>query len=639
MKIEAHRKILLVAILTLLFVPLLANTAHGDNSISEFRLTAGIHAAEFDQFGYSVDISGDTAVVGAPFADLVYLFQYDESASTWGEDPVAVLTAPAPAGPGQFGWSVAIDGDTVVVGALDPLSYSGSAYVFTRSGGTWNEGHQLTLPSPKGIGASVAISGDTLVVGAVLPPSSAYVFRYVYDDNMGTWDWVQNWQLTPPGASFTPFFGWSVAIDGDTAVVGAPFAGTAYVYVRRGDTWDTGSELITGEWVGSSVAVSGDTVVVTAPSYTSFPLHPPSGPGSVFLFSRSGDTWIELEPLKSEASGFAASVAISGNMLVVGAPGDNDGGKLSGSAYMFKYDGTNWVDDPSLPKLNPSVAPPADDSDQFGRDVAIDVSTVIVGAPFGDGPAVDTGSASVFILPSPNQPPTAIAEPLPDEVKEGESFELNGARSEDKDGDPLIYKWVQLAGPEVDLGLASVLAANDETNQAVLEVVAPELSDGCDTLVFQLTVTEDVDGGLPSEPVTVATRVVPNNTIHSKLESRHRHWLYWHKYTFEGLKDQVVTLDLKADPDGLYRGKRKRATLILKDEIRGVRFYKKDNKGLPNTITATLPADGKYVVYVVKQSGFRRGKNFRGDYILTLEGTCGKLNRTSRFRNHKLKTR
>jgi hypothetical protein len=626
MKIEAHRKILLAAILTLLFIPLLTNPASGDDSVSEFKLTAGIDAAEFDQFGYSVDISGNTAVVGAPFADSAHVFQYDESTSAWSEDPVAVLTAPVPAGPGQFGWSVAIHGDTVVVGALDLLSYIGSAYVFTRSGSTWDEGHQLIAGA--GIGASVAISGDTLVVGALIPATSAYVFRYVYDDSTGTWDWIQKEELKAPGASFAPFFGWSVAIDGDTVVVGAPFAGAAYVYTRSDDTWDEGSELITGVWVGSSVAVSGDTVVVAAPSYTSFPLHPPSGPGSVSLFSRGGGTWTSAGILNSQASGFGASVGISGNMLVVGAPQDNNDGKLSGSAYMFKYDGTNWVADSTLPKLSPSVAPPADDSDQFGRDVAIDVSTVVAGAIFGDGPAVDSGSASVFILASPNQPPIAEAEAFPNEIKEGDLVTLDGSKSEDPDGDPLIYNWMQTGGPEVDLDL--VLAEKDKINPAVRTFVAPELSDGCDTLTFQLTVTEDVDGGLTSDPpAEVRIKVLPNNIIHAKLGGKHRHWLYLHKYSFYGHEKEKVTIRLEADPNGWHRGSR--ATLMLKDRISGVRLFQTNRGSLPNTISATLPADGKYTVYVVKQPWFwfwrrhKRHKRFEGDYILSLEGACGKL--------------
>jgi hypothetical protein len=312
----------------------------------------------------------------------------------------------------------------------------------------------------------------------------------------------------------------------------------------------------------------------------------------------------------------------------------------SGSVYLFRYDGENWVQDPLQPTLIPTVAPSPEQFDQFGWAVAIDSSTVVAGAVFGDDPVtIDSGSASVFILASPNQPPIAKADAFANVIEEGDLATLDGSGSEDPDGDPLLYNWVQTGGPEVDLDidLALVSAANDTTSPAVRTFVAPEVSEGCYTVTFELTVTEDVDNGLTSDPVTVEIRVFPNNTIHSKLERKHRHWLYWHKYTFEGVKDEVVTLDLQADPDGLSRGGR--ATLILKDKIRGVRLYKKDRGELPNTVTATLPADGEYVVYVVKQPWFCRGKNFRGDYVLTLEGTCSKLNRTSRFSNRKCKTR
>jgi hypothetical protein len=220
-----------------------------------------------------------------------------------------------------------------------------------------------------------------------------------------------------------------------------------------------------------------------------------------------------------------------------------------------------------------------------------------------------------------------LATIFPDEVKEGKPFTLDGSGSEDPDGDPLIYNWEQIAGPEVDSDLALVLAANDKINPAFRTFVAPELSEGCDILTFQLTVTEDVDGGLTSEPVTVDIRVLPDNTIYSELRRKRRHWFfYWHKYTFEGVKDEVVTINFEPNSDGRYWGNR--STLILKDKIRGVRFYKKDRSGLPNTITATLPADGKYAVYVIKHPWFRRGWSFGGDYILTLEGTCGKLRKS-----------
>jgi hypothetical protein len=246
---------------------------------------------------------------------------------------------------------------------------------------------------------------------------------------------------------------------------------------------------------------------------------------------------------------------------------------------------------------------------------------------------VDSGSASVFILPSSNQPPIAKAEASPNEIKEGDLVTLDGSLSNDPDEDPLTYKWVQKQidhEPQVELDL---------TDPKTPTFIAPELNPECTTLIFDLTVTDDK--GFSSEPYTVEVLVQPTNTTHSRLGRKHHRWLrpssLWHNYKFKGSKGERITINVQADANGWHRGNR--ATLILKDKIRGVRFYKKDRSSLPNMITATLPADGEYAVYVVKRPWFCRGNDFRGDYILTLEGTCGKLNRTSRFRNHKLKTR
>ena len=131
---------------------------------------------------------------------------------------------------------------------------------------------------------------------------------------------------------------------------------------------------------------------------------------------------------------------------------------------------------------------------------------------------------------------------------------------------------------------------------------------------------------MSSDAAEVKIEVLPNNTIHAKLGGKHRHWLYLHKYSFYGHdKDQAV-LKLEADTNGWHRGGK--ATLILKDNIKGTRLFETKRGSLPLEVNATLPADGKYTVYVLKPPWFWSWwghKRFEGDYILSLEGTCGKL--------------
>ena len=635
MKIGAHRKILLLTLWALIVSFFLADIASAGDPFLETEKFYATSPRVGQWFGHTVAISDDIIVVCAPHGNSAYVFSKDLN-DVWQQETLSIPQTQ----PIQFNCSVAASGDTVVVG--NP-SFN-SAYVFRKdlTTGEWMQ-EGLPIPQSLGFGWSVAINGNTLVVGAPSPPGSAHVFNRDGD----TWTEILP-PLTTANAAAGSFFGSAVATDGDTVVVGAPslidpVLGSAHVFNRDGDTWAevlpplTMANAAAGNFFGGSVAIDGDTAVVGAPPFL-YPFTLPNGstlPGSAHVFMRGQDaTWEENSALTSDVSGFGASIALSGKTAVVGAPFDEYEGEIAGSVYVYRFSEGTWSDT----EKQQLIASDSIDGDRFGWSVAIDGNKVAAGALFGDAPgADDSGTAYLYILASPNQRPIAKAKISQDEVKEGKLFTLDGSESEDPDGDPLIYNWVQISGPEVDLDVASVLAANDTTNPAVRTLVAPELSDGCDTLVFQLTVTEDVDGGLTSDAVKVKIEVLPNNTIHSKLERKHRHWLFWHKYTFEGVKDEVVTLDLQADPDGLSRGER--ATLILKDKIRGVRLYKKDRGKLPNTVTATLPADGEYVVYVVKQPWFCRGKNFRGDYILTLEGTCGKLSRASRFQKHRFRTR
>ena len=232
-----------------------------------------------EQLGRAVAISGDTAVLGAPFADgttttdigAVYVFV--KSSGTWSEQ--ARLEASDANTDDNFGGSVAIDGDTIVVGSEFDVSggvQRGSAYVFTRSGTTWTEQAKLLAGDGAGFdrfGSAVAISSDTIVIGAQ-SDGSAYVFV-----GAGS-NWAEEAKLVPSDGAGPDIFGDSVDIDGDTVVIGAPIhthgitqSGSAYIFVRSGTTWTQQAELlanapVSGDRLGNAVGISVDTVVVGA---------------------------------------------------------------------------------------------------------------------------------------------------------------------------------------------------------------------------------------------------------------------------------------------------------------------------------------------------------------------------------------
>ena len=243
------------------------------------KLTAADGAAS-DFFGASVSVIGDTVVVGAYFADgngAAYVFYRDEGGpDTWGE--VAKLTASDGATEDFFGRSVSVSGDTIVVGArqadISGNSYQGAAYVFYRNQDgpdAWGPVAKLTASDGAAydsLGESVSVSGDTAVVGAYgadvgseVDQGAAYVF---YRDEGGPDAWGQVAKLTADDGSGYDYFGESVSVSGDTAVVGA------YVFHRDqggADAWGqttklTAADCAESDEFGRSVSVSGDTVVV-----------------------------------------------------------------------------------------------------------------------------------------------------------------------------------------------------------------------------------------------------------------------------------------------------------------------------------------------------------------------------------------
>ena len=380
-------------------------------------------AAPKDNFGYSVAISGDTAVVGASHdthtggleAGSAYVFERSNTggAGTWGE--VVKLTASDAAAGDYFGISVAISGDTIMVGAYRDYQagiYSGSAYVFDRNrGGTnvWGEVQKLTASdaaSQDYFGRSVAISGDTAVVGASHDTHAGGAMAgsaYVFERNQGGASaWVEVAKLTASDAASDDRFGYSVAVSKDTVVVGAVDdvhapgvggafwgEGSAYLFERdQGGpgAWGevvklTASSPTAGDSFGISVAVSGDTALVGE--------HLGGVAGRAHCFERNqggAGSWGWVQELTASDQGageyFGISVSISGGTAVVGAHGFHLApGASEGSAYLFERGlsgGQPWTE---VAKI---YASDAASGDRFGISVALSGNTIVVGASGDD---------------------------------------------------------------------------------------------------------------------------------------------------------------------------------------------------------------------------------------------------------------
>ena len=383
---------------------------------SEQAYLKAANVGSLDNFGGAIAISGDTIVIGA--------------------------------------WSEASNQTTITNGATassnNSLLSAGAAYVFKRSGTNWVQEAYLkpsNIDADDRFGVSVAISGDTIVVGAFTEQSNQTTITngttasanntggqvgaaYVFKRTGSTWS--QEAYLKAPNAFGGYVFGNSVGISNDTIIVGsygesssqttitngatansdrsASAGGAAYIFKRTGSTWAQeaylkASNAGSGDMFGVSVAISGDSVVVGAYNEDSDQTSVTNGApassnnnapnsGAAYVFKRSGTTWVQEAYLKAANSGandeFGYSVAIYDNSIVVGARGESsnqmsvingptantdDSLPNSGAAYVFERTGTNWSQAAYLKASNTDAA------DYFGYFVGISGSTVVVGAP------------------------------------------------------------------------------------------------------------------------------------------------------------------------------------------------------------------------------------------------------------------
>ncbi len=341
-----------------------------------------------DRFGLSTAVSGTTAIVGSYLHDSIgtdvgAAYVYLQSGTSWSQQQK--LTPPSGNAGDGFGFSVAIDGDTAIVGAWQDdtvATDAGAAYVFTRSSGTWSLQEKLT---PTGgaagdfFGFSVAVRGDTAIVGAFSDDSvaSGAGAAYVYSRSGSTWSLDQ--KLTPGDGGANDGFGGSVSLSGSTALVGSYFnatTGAAYVYSGSGGSWSlqqklTASDGAANDNFGWSVSLSGESALVGAWGDDDGG----DKTGSAYVFARSGGSWSEQAKLNAAApvvnTGFGTSVALSGDLAMIGT--DNPGTTY---AYFFQRVGTTWTQHHLVSKA----------SVRFGYSVALDGITGVAGA-WNDGAA------------------------------------------------------------------------------------------------------------------------------------------------------------------------------------------------------------------------------------------------------------
>ena len=357
-----------------------------------------------DRFGISVAISDNTLVIGdesdfdnGTFSGSAYVFT--RSGSNWSSQGKLVASDGAPND--FFGESVSISGDSVIVGSRqDRISNQlhGSAYVFTRTGTTWSQQAKLNalgFPLSTLFGDCVAISGDTAVVGAREYRESGINSGCAYVYTRSGSNWSHQAHLIPSDGASGDQFGSSVAISGDYLVVGShqddddgSKSGSAYIFNRTGSTWSeqaklTASDAASEHRFGQFVDISSDTAAIGSIS------------GAAYVFIRNGTSWSQEARLtSSDTNSLGSSVSLSGDSLLVGSTGDDDGGENAGATYFFFRYNSTWIEQA---KLIPSDAAP---NDLFGFPVALSGDTAIGEYRRLDEFGKSKGSVFIFNLPN-----------------------------------------------------------------------------------------------------------------------------------------------------------------------------------------------------------------------------------------------
>lgn len=382
------------------FVAVTGAAAREQKPVGEIRLTPENPVANA-QFGRSVAMDGDLVAVGEGGDGAVgAVYLYKRQGMTY--VPEATLISPD-ATPGifpEFGRTVAIQGNTVFVGArfapAGDLERAGAVYVFRKHGNSWQFEEKIVSPAPENednFGRALAIQGNLLVVTARKTKDeegAAFVFEYAGGR------WVHTANLTASDPTKEAYFGQAVDIQGDVIAISARNAnpngaGAFYLFRRSGDGW-TETAKITPEngkkndQYGFTIAMAGDTIAVGARRADPGGL---ADAGAAYVYSLNGDMVSLVATLTASDAivkdEFGQSVAFAGDTLAVGAWKD-DG--QQGSIYLFQRKGGRWIETGKV-TASDGVA-----GDEFGYSLAAFGNRMVTGAHFADAKA-----GAAYVLP------------------------------------------------------------------------------------------------------------------------------------------------------------------------------------------------------------------------------------------------
>jgi hypothetical protein len=291
-----------------------------------------------------------------------------------------------------FGWSVAIDGQTALVGAygvtVNGQEQQGAAYVFTESNGIWTQ--TATLIANDGVrfdifGSAVALSGSVAAIGAY---QSNHSIGAVYVFTGSGSAWTQKAKLTADDGVRNDCLGWSVAVSSAGVLAGAPFAsvdgiqvGAVYAFGANGGSWSQTQKVVAnngaiGDFFGDAIAMDGTVAAIGADSAT---IDGHQVQGAAYVFDSSAGSWVQKTELTSDDGApfdnFGRFVAISGTTIFVGTPyAVIDGNAFEGAVYVFDGAGGTWGQTQKL------IASDGAANGYFGWSVAVSGTTALIGA-------------------------------------------------------------------------------------------------------------------------------------------------------------------------------------------------------------------------------------------------------------------